>query len=521
MSGTVKISELTSAASVEATDLLEISEDLGGGSYASKKATALQVKTYALGTQYMTFTGPATSQKTYTLPNASATILTTNAAVTAAQGGTGQTSYTIGDLLYASGATALSKLAGVATGNALVSGGVGAAPAWGKIGLTTHISGTLGVGNGGTGATSLTGVLKGNGSGAFTASNVNLTAEVTGILPAANGGTGNGFTAFTGPASSTKTFTLPNASATVHTSAGQGNGSAGAPAYSFSAETDTGMYRVTTDTLAFSTGGTERFRLTNTYTFLYTTSGSPNPGFAFQNIGTMYIGNNNGAENFTWIQFMRNATYLGGIAQVSTTGVAYTTNSDHRLKDYIKRPESSREKLMSLPVREYTWKATPDAPPEIGFFAHEVQDVAPFAVVGAKDAVNEDGSIKSQGLDYSRLVPLIVAALQDVWTETEALKPTLDGAATLTRSQFFRVLARSGLVTPAAAAESARTGVMPPALATLLVQLPEADRVDAEILWATATHFIRSSPLFQVAVANGLVTDAQLDTLFALGKTLP
>lgn len=78
-------------------------------------------------------------------------------AVGAAYGGTGQTSYTTGDLLYAASASSLAKLAGVATGNALISGGVGTAPSWGKIGLTTHISGTLAVGNGGTGTTTSTG----------------------------------------------------------------------------------------------------------------------------------------------------------------------------------------------------------------------------------------------------------------------------------------------------------------------------------------------------------------------------
>jgi hypothetical protein len=70
-----------------------------------------------------------------------------------AYGGTGLTSYAIGDLIYASGATTLSKLPDVATGNALISGGVGAAPLWGKIGLTTHVSGTLPIANGGTNAT--------------------------------------------------------------------------------------------------------------------------------------------------------------------------------------------------------------------------------------------------------------------------------------------------------------------------------------------------------------------------------
>lgn len=77
--------------------------------------------------------------------------------IAANKGGTGHTSYTVGDILYASSSSALSKLADVATGSALISGGVGAAPSWGKIGLATHVSGTLPVANGGTGTTTSTG----------------------------------------------------------------------------------------------------------------------------------------------------------------------------------------------------------------------------------------------------------------------------------------------------------------------------------------------------------------------------
>jgi len=73
--------------------------------------------------------------------------------LSAGAGGTGQTSYAVGDILYASAAGTLSKLAGVATGNALISGGVTTAPSWGKIGLTTHVSGTLPIANGGTNST--------------------------------------------------------------------------------------------------------------------------------------------------------------------------------------------------------------------------------------------------------------------------------------------------------------------------------------------------------------------------------
>jgi len=75
--------------------------------------------------------------------------------IAVAYGGTGLTSYTTGDLLYASGSTTLASLADVATGNALISGGVGANPSYGKIGLTTHVSGTLPIANGGTNGTAV------------------------------------------------------------------------------------------------------------------------------------------------------------------------------------------------------------------------------------------------------------------------------------------------------------------------------------------------------------------------------
>lgn len=101
--------------------------------------------------------------------------------IAANRGGTGFASYTIGDLLYADTASTLAKLADVATGNALISGGVGVAPSWGKIGLTTHISGTLAIGNGGTGVTGTPTngqLLIGNGSG-YTVANLTQGTGIT------------------------------------------------------------------------------------------------------------------------------------------------------------------------------------------------------------------------------------------------------------------------------------------------------------------------------------------------------
>lgn len=75
----------------------------------------------------------------------------------AVRGGTGQSSYAVGDLLYADTTTSLAKLADVATGNVLVSGGISTAPAWGKVALASAVSGTLGIANGGTSATTANG----------------------------------------------------------------------------------------------------------------------------------------------------------------------------------------------------------------------------------------------------------------------------------------------------------------------------------------------------------------------------
>lgn len=212
----------TSAGALTKTDDTNVTLTLGGSPTTSLlNATSLTLGWSGIlaasrgGTNngFTQFTGPTTSAKTFTLPNASATILTNNAAVTAPQGGTGQTSYTVGDILYASTSSALSKLADVATGNAIISGGVGVAPSWGKIALTTHVSGTLPVANGGIGAATLTGLAQGNGTGAFTAITNSSTAgqtlrvtgastyawgaldladadAVTGTLPVGNGGTG-------------------------------------------------------------------------------------------------------------------------------------------------------------------------------------------------------------------------------------------------------------------------------------------------------------------------------------------
>ena len=113
----------------------------------------------------------------------------------ATNGGTGQSSYAVGDLLYANTTTSVAKLADVAAGNVLLSGGVGIAPSYGKVGLTTHVTGTLPVANGGTGLSTITGYVKGTGTNALSTTEFISADEISGVLPLAKGGTGQDLSA--------------------------------------------------------------------------------------------------------------------------------------------------------------------------------------------------------------------------------------------------------------------------------------------------------------------------------------
>ena len=112
----------------------------------------------------------------------------------------------------------------------------------------------------------------------------------------------------------------------------------------------------------------------------------------------------------------------GTVGSISTagSGTSFNTSSDYRLKENVVNLTGGISRLKTLKPKRFNFKA--DASTILdGFLAHEVTAV-PEAIFGVKDAVDSDDKIIPQGLDYSRLVPLLTAALQEAVTKIETLE---------------------------------------------------------------------------------------------------
>jgi len=123
------------------------------------------------------------------------------------------------------------------------------------------------------------------------------------------------------------------------------------------------------------------------------------------------------------IVFMNNAdtnVNIVGSIQSSGSSTTFYTNSDYRLKEDIVDMEGSIERLKDLKPVNFKWKS--DGTRVDGFIAHEAQEVVPEAVGGTKDALNEEGNPEYQGIDQSKLVPLLTKALQEAVAKIEALE---------------------------------------------------------------------------------------------------
>jgi hypothetical protein len=237
------------------------------------------------------------------LPNSATTgAVSLSGTLIAGNGGTGQSTYAVGDLLYADTTSTLARLADVATGNALISGGVSTAPSWGKIGLTTHVSGTLPVGNGGTGAISLTqyGLVVGNGTSALTA-----------VTPPA----GNNYVLIGSPGSA------PTWSATIPVSAGVDSISFGSTGLTPS--TNTAGVVTVGGTLAVGNGGTGQASNLTQYGIVYGNTTTTMATTAAGTSTTVLHGNASGAPTFSAVSLTAD---VSGTLPVGNGGTGQASN---------------------------------------------------------------------------------------------------------------------------------------------------------------------------------------------------
>jgi len=120
------------------------------------------------------------------------------------------------------------------------------------------------------------------------------------------------------------------------------------------------------------------------------------------------------------ITFNYSASQVGSI-QFTDSGTSYNTSSDYRLKKNVVPLTGAADRVNQLQVHRFNFIADPDKTVD-GFLAHEAQAVVPECVTGEKDAVDDDGNPVYQGIDQSKLVPLLTAALQEALAEIESLK---------------------------------------------------------------------------------------------------
>jgi hypothetical protein len=182
----------------------------------------------------------------------------------------------------------------------------------------------------------------------------------------------------------------------------------------------------TSPNMKFFTGANERMRLDNSGLLLVNTTSTLSNGVVqIKGVSntracmTLGVATNGNAA----IDFQNASNGFAGSIVVNASSVAYNTSSDYRLKENVAPMIGALAKVQALKPVTYTWKA--DGSDGQGFIAHELAEVVPDAVTGEKDAVNEDGTIKAQGIDTSFLVATLTAAIQELKAELDSVKAEL------------------------------------------------------------------------------------------------
>jgi len=155
--------------------------------------------------------------------------------------------------------------------------------------------------------------------------------------------------------------------------------------------------------------------------------GNTSTGQMFQTEGTAYFSrasgyslglNRNGDGELT--NFSRSGSFVGSI-NVTSSSTSYNTSSDYRLKENVADMTGAIDRVKALAPKRFNFIVDADTTVD-GFLAHEAQTVVPEAISGSHNEVDEDGNAVMQGIDQSKLVPLLTGALQEAIAKIETLE---------------------------------------------------------------------------------------------------
>lgn len=363
--------------------------------------------------------------------------------LTVENGGTGFNTYNAGSILYAASSSALTRLNIGANGKVLKV--VNNVPAWADETGTTYtagnglelsnanvfaadllangglqfsgqnnelqvnlsasnIAGGLGVSNGGTGLNSIDTLLN---------ENINYGSEGTGTLPVDHGGTGRATTTTgdvlrgngTSQLIADRKLSYNATTGSLQVRGTQNNAPTIAATLSIDDCTATGKRACIGLAPISSVQGGKG---------MYISMGNFNEGIHISRDS----GNASAAMRF--LQTASGSTEVGSII-LNNSATAYNTSSDYRLKENIVDMTGAVDRVKQLLPKRFNFKNDTEITVD-GFLAHEAQTVVPESVTGTKDEVDANGDAVYQGIDQSKLVPLLVGAIKELTARIEALE---------------------------------------------------------------------------------------------------
>jgi hypothetical protein len=154
-----------------------------------------------------------------------------------------------------------------------------------------------------------------------------------------------------------------------------------------------------------------------------------NPSYALDVSGQLAI-NSGGSTSFiisrnyssgsvTIQQFVQNGVGTIGSITFNGTAVLYNATSDYRLKQDFK-DYNALSIISSIKTYDFEWKSNKTR--SYGVIAHELAEIMPSIVSGDKDALDENGKVLPQAVDYSKIVPILIKSIQELKAEIETLK---------------------------------------------------------------------------------------------------